>query len=111
MTAAFAALGLSVPCFADEFLRASTMETRQLVDSCHKAEDPMRIGCAGYILGVFDQMVFSHLICPQESSELTAHAVAIALESLNGHPEKWNQSPVFLIGQSFKAAFPSCGNR
>jgi hypothetical protein len=108
LIAAAFALGLSVPCVADDYLRASTMDTVQLVDSCRKAGDPLRIDCAGYILGVFDQMVFSRLICPQDSSGLTAQAVAIALKSLNDHPERWNQSPVILIGQSFKAAFSSC---
>jgi hypothetical protein len=65
--------------------------------------------CSGYILGVFDQMVLLHLICPRSNpSGLTAQAVAVALRSLNDHPEKWDQPPAFLIGESFKAAFP-CG--
>jgi Rap1a immunity proteins len=53
--------------------------------------------------------VLSHLICPRSNpSGLTAQAVAVALRSLNDHPEKWDQPPAFLIGESFKAAFP-CG--
>ena len=60
-------------------------------------------------MGVFDQMVLSHLICPASNpSGLTAQAVAVALKFLNDHPEKWALAPAFLIGESFKAAFP-CG--
>ena len=55
------------------------------------------------------QMVLSHLICPRSNPKrLTAQAVAVALTSLNSHPEKWDQPPAVLIGESFKAAFP-CG--
>jgi hypothetical protein len=69
----------------------------------------MSMDCAGYILGVFDQMSFSRLICPPDNpSGLTAQAVAVALKFLNDHPEKWHLSPAFLIGQGFQAAFP-CG--
>jgi hypothetical protein len=60
-------------------------------------------------LGVFDQMALSRLICPPDNSTgLTAQAVALALKFLNDHPERWALHPVFLIGESFKAAFP-CG--
>jgi Rap1a immunity proteins len=60
-------------------------------------------------LGVFDQMALSRLICPPDNSTgLTAQAVAVALKFLNDHPERWALHPVFLIGESLKAAFP-CG--
>jgi hypothetical protein len=59
-------------------------------------------------LGVFDEMLISHLICPPKSPGLTAQAVAVALKFLNDHPERWAASPADLIGESFKAAFP-CG--
>jgi hypothetical protein len=97
---------LSTPCFA---LYLSDVDTATVTDSCRAAGDTMRIECSGYILGVFDQMVLSHLICPPSNpSGLTAQAVAVALKSLNDHPEKWGQHPAALIGESFKAAFP-CG--
>ena len=37
-----------------------------------------------------------------------AQAIVIALKSLQDHPESWHEAPVYLIGESFKAAFP-CG--
>ena len=99
---------LSTPCFAEVF-HLSTLGTATLVKTCRDAGDPLQDDCSGYILGVFDQMVLSHLICPRSNpSGLTAQAVAVALRSLNDHPEKWDQPPAFLIGESFKAAFP-CG--
>jgi hypothetical protein len=67
--------------------------------------------CAGYILGVFDQMSLSRLICPPINADGgSTQAVAIPLKFLNEHPEQWHVAPVFLVGQSFKAAFP-CGAR
>jgi hypothetical protein len=72
----------------------------------------MRAECAGYILGVFDQMSFSRLICPPNNPDgLSAQAVAVALKFLNEYPEQWHASPVFLVGQSFKAAFPCRAGR
>ena len=69
----------------------------------------MRMDCAGYLMGVFDQMSISHLICPPHNPNGgTAQAVAVALKFLNEHPEQWHLAPAFLVGQSFKAAFP-CG--
>jgi Rap1a immunity proteins len=69
----------------------------------------MRMDCAGYIIGVFDEMSFSRVICPPHNPDGgTAQAVAVALKSINDHPEKWHLAPVFLIEQGFKAAFP-CG--
>src|SRR5271165_2749718 len=74
---------LSTPCFA-QALHLSTVHTATVRDSCRQAGDSMQIDCAGYILGVFDQMVLSHLICPRSNpSGLTAQAVAVALKSLN----------------------------
>jgi len=71
----------------------------------------LRMDCAGYILGVYDQMSFSRLICPPSNpSGGTAQAVAVALKFLNDHPEQWHLAPVFLIEKSFKTAFP-CGAR
>jgi hypothetical protein len=67
----------------------------------------MRVDCSGYILGVFDQMSFSGAICPPNNPDgLGAQAVAVALKYLNDHPKDWHLAPVFLIGQSFKTAFP-----
>ena len=108
MAATFPVLGLSGPCVADDFLQLSTMNTVTLAEYCRG--DPMRPDCAGYILGVFDAMILSHLICPPiNPTGLTAQAVAVALKSINGHPEKWDQAPAVLIGHSFKTAFP-CSN-
>jgi hypothetical protein len=62
--------------------------------------------CAGYIMGVYDQMSLSRLICsPRNPNGGTAQAVAVALKFLNEHPEQWQLAPVYLVGQSFKAAF------
>jgi hypothetical protein len=101
-----------VPAAATEPIVVSSMSTAALMDSCHRAADTLRIDCAGYIIGVFDEMSFSRLICPPNNSDgLTAQAVAVALKFLNEHPEKWHLPPVFLIEQSFKAAFPCDSNR
>ena len=99
---------LVMPCFA-QGLRMSTVGTTSVTDNCRHAGDPLEIECAGYILGVFDQIVLSGLICPRPNpTGLTAQAVAVALRFLNDHPEKWDQPPASLIGESFKAAF-RCG--
>jgi hypothetical protein len=90
---------------------ASTVSTTVLIDVCRRAGDQLRMDCAGYILGVYDQMSFSRLICPPDNPNGgTAQAVAVALKFLNDHPEQWHLAPFFLIGQSFKTAFP-CGPR
>jgi hypothetical protein len=95
--------------FAEQPIVASSMTANELVETCQRAGDTMRADCAGYILGVFDQMSLSRLICPPENrSGGSAQAVAVALKFLNDHPERWHLAPVYLVGQSFKAAFP-CG--
>jgi hypothetical protein len=92
-----------------EGIVASSVSTTELIESCRRAGNPMRLDCAGYIVGVFDQMSFSRLICPPRNPNGgTAQAVAVALKFLNEHPEQWHLAPAFLVGQSFKAAFP-CG--
>lgn len=108
--AAIALLTLShVPASATEPIVASSMNTAALMESCRRAENTMRADCAGYILGVFDEMSFSRVICPRSNpGGLSAQVVAVALKSLNDHPENWHLAPVFLLEQSFKAAFP-CG--
>jgi Rap1a immunity proteins len=90
---------------------ASTVSTTVLIDGCRRAGDQLRMDCAGYVLGVYDQMSFSRLICPPSNPNGgTAQAVAVALKFLNDHPEQWHLAPVLLIEQSFKTAFP-CGAR
>jgi hypothetical protein len=95
--------------FAEQPYVASSMTTTELVEACRRAENTLRADCAGYILGVFDQMSLSRLICPPDNpTGGSAQAVAVALKFLNEHPERWHLAPVYLVGQSFKAAFP-CG--
>jgi hypothetical protein len=99
-------IALEVPNAAAEDVHVSTVSTTVL---CRKAGNSLRMDCAGYIMGVFDQMSVSRLICPPNNPDgLSAQAVAVALRFLNDHPERWHVSPVALIGQSFKDAFP-CG--
>ena len=110
MAAALSALTLAAPCFADTSVSVKPENAASLVDRCRVVGNPMRVECSGYILGVFDQMSVSRLICPPNNlGGGTAQAVAVALKYLKDHPEKWDQHPVFLIGESFVAAFP-CGN-
>jgi hypothetical protein len=105
-----ATLSLSGPSVADDVLRLSSVSTAELRQACRG--DPMQFDCAGYILGVFDEMALSHLICPPENSAgLSAQAVAVALKSINDHPEKWDRAPAWLIGQSFQTAFPCSGGQ
>jgi hypothetical protein len=86
---------------------ASSMSTTGLIEGCRRAGETMRADCAGYILGVYDQMALSRLICPPNNPDGgSAQAVAVALRFLNEHPERWHMSPAFLLGESFKAAFP-----
>jgi len=52
-------------------------------------------------------MSLSRLICPPDNpTGGSAQAVAVALKFLNEHPERWHLAPAYLVGQSFKAAFP-----
>jgi Rap1a immunity proteins len=103
-----AMLSLSGPSVADDVFRLSSVSTAELMQACRGG--PMRFDCAGYILGVFDEMALSHLICPPENpAGLSTQAVAVALKSINDHPEKWDRAPAWLIGQSFQTAFPCNG--
>jgi hypothetical protein len=100
------------PAIAGQAMFGSSMTTTVLLDACRRAGDPLRADCAGYILGVFDEMSFSRLICPPDNpGGLSAQAVAVALKFLNGHPEQWHVAPAYLVGQSFKAAFPCRAGR
>lgn len=87
---------------------ASSVTNVELIESCRRtAGNTLSLSCAGYILGVFDQMSVARLICPPINPDGgSVQAVAVALKFLNDHPEKWHLAPVFVVGQSFKAAFP-----
>jgi hypothetical protein len=96
---------------SEQAIALSTVSATVLVEVCRRAGDQLRMDCAGYILGVYDEMSFSRLICPPSNPNGgTAQAVAVALKFLNDHPEQWHLAPVVLIEKSFKAAFP-CGAR
>lgn len=94
-----------VPSIAPERILTSSVTTPDLMEICPK-EESRPFQCTGYIFGVFDQMSASRLICPPETPGMGAQAVAVALKFLNDHRESWGRSPAFLIGQSFKSAFP-----
>src|ERR1700737_1849928 len=95
-----------VSAHAERFI-VSAVSTTALVESCRRAGDQMRADCSDYILGVFDRMSLSRLICPPENLRgISAQAVAVGLKFLNDHPEQWHHSPALLIGEGFKAAFP-----
>jgi Rap1a immunity proteins len=98
--------------FAEESYVASSMAVTDVLETCRRAgSNIMRADCAGYILGVYDQMSLLRLICPPNNpTGGSAQAVAVALKFLNEHPERWHQAPVYLVGQSFRTAFP-CGTR
>jgi len=88
---------------------ASSVNVSDLIESCRRAGSHMRLDCAGYILGVYDQLSLSRMICPPRNlNGGSSQAVAVALKFLGDHPEQWHLAPVFLVGQSLKAAFP-CG--
>jgi Rap1a immunity proteins len=111
---AIVALCFYLPIFAEapavaQEIVVSSFSTTVLIEICRRAGDEMRMDCAGYIAGVYDQMSLSRLICPPPNPNGgTGQAVAVALKFLNEHPEQWHLPPVYLVGQSFKAAFP-CG--
>jgi hypothetical protein len=90
------------PADAQEIVASSS--TTVLIESCRRAGNQMRMDCAGYMIGVYDQMSFSRLICPPRNP----NGGLPSLWRLNSYPEQWHLAPVFLVGQSFKAAFP-CG--
>jgi hypothetical protein len=96
------ALLILVPASAFTYITSATT-TASLLEGCHRLAS---LECAPYILGVFDQMSYSRLICPDSTEPLGVQFVAIAVKYLNDHPEQWHIHPVVLIGQSFKAAFP-----
>ena len=99
---------LSMPCFA-QTVYLSAVNTAMVMNNCRDAATQMQFTCSGYILGVFDNMSLSYLICPPNNpGGLGGQAVAVALKFLSDHPEKWDKPPALLIGESFKAAFP-CG--
>lgn len=86
---------------------ASSMSTSIVIETCGRAQNPLQIDCAGYILGVYDTLSLTGLICPPRNPQGgTWQAVAVALRFLNQHPERWHLAPAALIGDSFKSAFP-----
>ena len=93
---------------AEQAVVASSMRTSDVIESCRRAgSTPMRMDCAGYILGIYDQLSLSRLICPPNNpAGGSSQAVAVALKFLNDHPERWHIGPAFLVGESFRAAFP-----
>jgi len=98
---------LQAPSVAGEQFFTSRISVTELIDNCRKAGDRLlRYDCAGYFMGIFDQMSFSEQICPPQSDVISRQAITVALKFLNDHPENWHAAPVVLIGQSFKAAFP-----
>jgi len=85
----------------------SSVTTNAIVESCRRASDHLQMDCAGYILGVFDQLSLSGLICPPiNPSGGSAQAVAVALKFLTEHPERWHFTPGFLMREAFETAFP-----
>lgn len=98
-------------CARADAIIQSSMTTVELMEGCRRAGSTLSINCAGYILGVYDQMSFSRLICPPSNpTGGSAQAVAVAIKFLNEHPERWHLSPAYLLGESFKAAFPCAKN-
>src|SRR6266403_345997 len=78
------------PAVAQEIV-ASSVSTTGLMESCHRAGNQMRMDCAGYIMGVYDQMSLARLICPPRNPNGgTGQAIAVALKFLNEHPEQWH---------------------
>lgn len=89
----------------------SKTSTTTLINNCNAdAGNELAADCAGYILGVFDALSITQLICPPANpSGLSQQAVAVGLKHLRDHPERWNLHPSFLLVESFTAAFP-CRN-
>ena len=56
------------------------MSVATLMDECHKAQDQMRFNCAGYILGLRRNGVFTLDLSRVYPSGLSAQAVAVALK-------------------------------
>jgi hypothetical protein len=85
----------------------SSVTTSVVVENCRRALNHMQMDCAGYILGVFDELSLSGQICPPVNpSGGSAQAVAVALKFLTEHPERWHLTPGFLLREAFETAFP-----
>jgi hypothetical protein len=97
-----------IPSDAQIQIFTSSVNTADIVTSCRRVSNPLLVECAGYILGVYDQLAISGLICPPSSGGGTSQAVAVALKFLNDHPDRWHLHPAFLLAERFKEAFP-CG--
>ena len=98
------------PADAQQFA-VSSASTAVLTEVCRQAGNQMRMDCAGYIMGVFDQMSLSRLICPpQDSTEVSAQAVAVALKFLNEHPGQWHLPPsIWLVKASRRRSLAARG--
>ena len=92
---------------ADGYIHGSTMETAVLARQCAvKQETSLEADmCVSYILGVYDALSTSRVICPGPGSS-TLQAVVIGRRRLAENPADWSKSAAFLIGASLKRAFP-----
>jgi hypothetical protein len=101
-----ASLATNANTRAEEGIHASTVETAVLAYACEEFKGPLGSDvCTGYLLGAFDQMAFSRVICPTERFA-SEQAVAIGRKYLKDHPNKWHLHPVFLLREAFSTAFP-----
>ena len=92
---------------ADSYIHASTMETAVLARQCAVTQETSLVAdmCVSYILGVYDALSTSRVICPGPGSS-TLQAVVIGRRRLAENPADWSKSAAFLIGTSLKKAFP-----
>jgi Rap1a immunity proteins len=93
---------------AEEGIHASTVETAVLAYACEEfvAKGSLDTSvCTGYLLGAFDQMSFSRVICPADGFA-SQQAVTIGRKYLKDHPNKWHLHPAVLLREAFSNAFP-----
>jgi hypothetical protein len=107
LAAALVVVSLSSGHAEDRMTPVSSLMESQVRSACHEVANQMSTDCAGYILGVFDQMSMSRLICPPPNPhDVAAQAVAVAVKFLDDHQASPDRAAILAVEESFKAAYP-----
>jgi len=85
----------------------SSVETSDFVKQCEGAPTDLSGNfCVGYIMGAYDELALTRLICAPGSGATTLAAVAATRKYLSDHPEQWSQHTSAIVRRALQATFP-----
>jgi hypothetical protein len=84
----------------------SAVKSADLVTECERDRGMAFDPCTAYILGVADALQINRVTCRPPSDAASLQTVTIVRRFIKAHPEHWDWSPVTLVSEPLKAAFP-----